>query len=299
MSGEGDLAEEILKAFADPRAEPWFPTLTRRLVNRADEERLRPIGLSLSTYGTERFLRKDPSAQRSSVRGFEDVFGQGPIIEQLSSDVESSYERPGLKFLARARINESVIASLHQAFQRLEQIPSLSSSTMDLVRSIHVLDAGDEASDVSHSDPLLPFSVFISIPRHKVPNSALRVMESTVHEAMHLQLSLIENVFDLVQERDVRLPSPWRSELRPPAGVLHGIYVFANIARAFELMLRANELLSVDKDFIYSRLERISNELKMAFASLTPEVLTEHGQVLHAILRQRRCQVNGTRFVSG
>ena len=40
MSGKGDLAEEILKAFADPKAEPWFPSLTRRLVNRAEEERL-------------------------------------------------------------------------------------------------------------------------------------------------------------------------------------------------------------------------------------------------------------------
>lgn len=291
MSGEGDLAEEILKAFADPRAEPWFPSLTRRLVNRAEEERLRPIGLSLSTYGTERFLRKDPCAQRSSVRGLEDVFGQGPIIEQLSSDVESSYERLGLKFLARTRINECVIASLHQAFQRLEQIPSLSASTMDLVRSIHVLDAGDEAYDVSHSDPPLPFSVFISIPRHNVPNSALRVMESTVHEAMHLQLSLIENVFDLVQERDVRLPSPWRSELRPPAGVLHGIYVFANIARVYDLMIPTSDPSSTQAGFIRRRLGEISRELEAAFLSLSPTVLTSSGQMLLALLKRMRVYV--------
>ncbi len=291
MRGKDDLAEEILQFISHARAEPWFPTLTRRLVNRAEEERLRPIGLSLSTYGTERFLRKDPCAQRSSVRGLEDVFGQGPIIEQLSSDVESSYERLGLKFLARARINESVIASLHQALQRLEQIPSLSASTMDLVRSIHVLDAGDEAYDVSHSDPFLPFSVFISIPRQKVPNSALRLMESTVHEAMHLQLSLIENVFDLVQERDVRLPSPWRSELRPPAGVLHGIYVFVNIARVYDLMIPTSDPSSPQAQFIRRRLGEISRELEAAFLSLSPTVLTSSGQMLLALLKRMRVYV--------
>ncbi len=79
--------------------------------------------------------------------------------------------------------------------------------------------------------PRWPYRIFISIPaRSRVQD--LRVAEAVVHEAMHLILTNFERVSPLVSDERT-LKSPWRSELRPAAGVLHGIYVFCCISRFF------------------------------------------------------------------
>lgn len=207
MPGKPDLAEEIREVLADPKAEPWFPSLTRGLVGGAEEECLRPIGLSLSSYGTERFLKRDPRAERIIVRNLKVAPHRMLIVEQLGAGVKMSYGKLGLKFLGEERLNDSVFDTLQQALELLETIPSLHRSTTELVRSVHVLDASDDAYDISHSDPVVPFSVFISVPSKDVPNAGFRVMESLVHEAMHLQLTLIERACGLVRQSDAQLSS--------------------------------------------------------------------------------------------
>jgi HEXXH motif-containing protein len=111
----------------------------------------------------------------------------------------------------------------------LAQIPSLAESTGILVRTLHVLRA-DTGYDVSHSDPTIPFTIFVSVPSPGEKDSVIRVAESILHEAMHLQLTLVEAVVPLVAAEGEGF-SPWQRRARPIRGLLHGLYVFSVIAR--------------------------------------------------------------------
>jgi HEXXH motif-containing protein len=57
-----------------------------------------------------------------------------------------------------------------------------------------------------------------------------RLAEALLHEAGHLQLSLVERFVPLVTEGSTTFYSPWRRKQRPLRGVLHGLYVFGLIA---------------------------------------------------------------------
>ena len=103
-----------------------------------------------------------------------------------------------------------------------------------LVRAIQILKPVDPDNDVSYSHPDIPFSIFVSISEKKTEEATLRIAESIIHEAMHLQLTLIENYIDLVKPNSTnKYYSPWRDEKRPARGVLHGLYVFRTIYEFF------------------------------------------------------------------
>lgn len=96
-----------------------------------------------------------------------------------------------------------------------------------LVRSVHRVAARAPGYDLSHSEPAIPFSVFVSIPVGE-PHGAMRVAESLLHEAMHLQLTLIERHAPLTTGEGEAY-SPWQQCARPIQGILHGLYVFGAI----------------------------------------------------------------------
>jgi HEXXH motif-containing protein len=102
-----------------------------------------------------------------------------------------------------------------------------------LVKSIHLINADDDY-DVSFSEPDIPFTIFISVPHFRGTISVLRITEALVHEAMHLQLTLVERIVDLIKPSASRYFSPWRGEYRSAQGVLHALYVFRVIDRLFE-----------------------------------------------------------------
>lgn len=65
-----------------------------------------------------------------------------------------------------------------------------------------------------------------------LPPTVAQFGETLVHEQQHTRLDLLLDVIPLLREanRPVRLVSPWREDLRPPSGVLHGIVAFAGVA---------------------------------------------------------------------
>lgn len=293
MNAQIDLINDIQQTLTNSEAVPWFPSLTGKLVSWAEYELLRPKGLSLNTFGVERFLKRDPIADHFAVIELSAGNAKRIAIEQLGSNAQKFYEKLGL----RVRPVEDLCAhdsrTIYRALNLLRGVPSLSSTVTEFVRSAIILDAGDPQLDVSHSDPTVPFVIFFSIPPSNSDHAAIRVMESIVHEAMHLQLTVIESCVDLVSQSDRLIHSPWRTDRRPPQGVLHGAYVFSVIACAFELMLRACDLSSYEKAFLARRLDNISIELKIALASLAPDLLTTHGRALVALLRQNTNCVSG------
>ena len=157
-------------------------------------------------------------------------------------------------------MHPAVFNCLQEAVNLLPYEPTLQTTIAALVRVCHVLKADDDY-DVSHSDPQVPFSIFISVPRRRRPNDALRVIESIVHEAMHLQLTLIESELPLVDRSVATHFSPWKGTCRSPQGVLHALYVFRVIDKYFE-RLQTHSMLSVaDVSYITGRREEISQQI--------------------------------------
>jgi len=131
-----------------------------------------------------------------------------------------------------------ILTCLQEAIEILTSLPTLHRTVAKLVRVCHLIKPEDDNYDVSYSDPQVPFSIFVSVPQSRRTNDALRVAESIVHEAMHLQLTLIEQATPLVHSSsDERYFSPWKGAYRSPQGVLHALYVFRVIAQYLERLL--------------------------------------------------------------
>ncbi len=131
-----------------------------------------------------------------------------------------------------------------------------------LVRSIHVVKQDDPEIDISHSDPQIPFSIFVSVCENESPFSDLRIAEGVLHEAMHLKLSLLEDVTQLVKPYSGNLYfSPWRDERRPAQGVLHGLFVFKAIID-FYCSLSKDNLNDFEISYLADRKAQIASEIK-------------------------------------
>ncbi len=149
-----------------------------------------------------------------------------------------------------------------------------------LVRSIHVVQQSDPEIDVSHSDPKIPFSIFVSVCEEDGPISKLRVAESLLHESMHLKLSLVENIFPLVKKFKGNLYfSPWRGERRPAQGVLHGIFVFKAVSVFLKSVIEKTDSDSVNQ-YLVHRVNQIDQDLQHLRDFMSCEDLTQNGASL-------------------
>jgi HEXXH motif-containing protein len=183
-------------------------------------------------------------------------------VEILDGVVAHNYEQAGVKFYpARELVAVNVLGYLKGAINVLKLVPSLLTTVAVLVRAIHVIDPGDDDYDISFSEPHIPFSIFVSVPRGSDITNPLRVAEAIVHEAMHLQLTLIERVTPLVVESDSKYLSPWRQELRMAGGVLHGLYVFKVIDAYLTKLLACESLVEGSIDYMRDRREQIARQV--------------------------------------
>lgn len=148
-------------------------------------------------------------------------------FELLTGPARQRYEGLAL-VLAETLPGEVEAALFREAVQLLRHGDQLRDAVRVLVRSVHALVPCGEGFDTSHSDPDVPFSVFLSIPTGE-KHAALRLAESILHEAMHLQLSLFEAGEPLVGESDASGYSPWQGTVRPIGGLVHGLFVFRAI----------------------------------------------------------------------
>ena len=293
MRPDSPLAERIQQELLNPDTEPWLPSLTTSLVEQAERDQLAPIGLSLRTYGTQRIVARDAAAPRNVLAQIALRDGRSLLVEDLCSDTHADYEKLGQPLGSRQNYAREIADRIAEALAVLRVLPSLEISVLALIRSVHVLNVDDDCFDVSHSDPEIPLSVFISVPNLATPSVALRVLESLVHEAMHLQLSLIERVTALAPDTRRCLPSPWRAELRPPIGLLHGSYVFTVIAWAYSRLLSTTHQSVESHSFLSRRLNTVISELDFAWWHLRPDFLTATGRLVLARLQRARRGLNG------
>ena len=266
-----DLVARIKSALADVNEPPWFPSLTAALVQAKWQELSHTTGLTPSNYGTSRFLLADRDASREIAMHLPVSLDSGietVAVELLTADLLRQYESAGVSFYSGEEIARTpVLNCLKDAFAILSLVPSLHFSVATLVRALHVIKPANEDYDVSFSEPHIPFSIFVSVPERRVQTDELRVAEAIVHEAMHLQLTLIEQAVPLVGLNGEMFFSPWRGEYRTAQGVLHALYVFRVIdAFGRELMLR-NALPNESLGHIKDRRSEIAGQIQV-FTSL-------------------------------
>ena len=207
----------------------WFPGLGAELAGAAWCRIEKDLGLTRDSYGTARVLRRDPEAERDVIACLEppgEESCDAIPVEILPADSAFACAGPEVRFFSAEDALGGVAGRVQEAIGILATVPTLLPTVCTLVRALHLIDPGDDEIDVSFSEPGLPFSAFISVPGPSAPAGPLRVAEALLHEAMHLQLTLIEEVVPLVGPSERAYFSPWRNEYRTAQGVLHALYVF-------------------------------------------------------------------------
>lgn len=224
-------AARARSALQDAGAPLWFPALAPTLAALGARELERATGLAPAAYGTGRVLLGDPAAARDVVgiaRAAPGAAGGAALtVEWLPDALAAACAGPGVRlFGAAAAGSAAVLGRIAEALDVLGTVPTVAPTVAALIRALHAIDAGDDEVDMSFSHPLLPFTAFVSVPGTGAVMGALRVAEALLHEAMHLQLTLVESVVPLVGSTGATYFSPWRNEYRTAQGVLHALYVF-------------------------------------------------------------------------
>lgn len=186
------------------------------------------------------------------------VYLESPSFELL----QTFYEEHGLVPSSDLEINaNSAWTKVKTALNLLDQVSLANDCVKKLVRSIQVLNQEDPEIDVSYSHPDIPFSIFVSVCPDNSMLSTFRVAESILHEAMHLKLTLIEGVTPMIIPAAKGLYfSPWRDELRPAQGVLHGLFVFRAILDFYTALVPR---VTAAREIVYlqDRITQITEEL--------------------------------------
>lgn len=226
------ISVQVRKALQDATEPLWLPALTTDLAGIGWRKLGRDLCLTRSSYGTARVLRRDPEGPRrvvaTVVAPSADAAASDAIpVEVLPEDL--ARQCAGLEvrfFTVKEILGGGILGCLREALEVLNAVPSVVPTVCSLVRALHLIDPKDDEVDVSFSEPGLPFSAFVSVPGPSAVAGTLRVAEALLHEAMHLQLTLVEAVVPLVRPTEKTYFSPWRNEYRTAQGVLHALYVF-------------------------------------------------------------------------
>lgn len=267
-----------LEPEADPNA-PWFPGLAERLAR--DLWSRAPSGFSPDTYGSARWLTADPRTIRETIAAIE--VGDGLCrVERLPREWALRYETIGLDFAELGPIDEAT-ALVTTALGELGIVPSVGAAVSALLRSLHLLTSAGEGFDISHSDPELPFSIFVSAPVGQ-PDAAARLAESILHEAMHLELSLAERSWPLVSEPEASGFSPWQRRERPLSGLLHGLFVFTAVRTFGQERLADPGLAARERAYHERRGREIASEIEAVAELEFSPGLTREGRALASFL---------------
>ncbi len=248
-----ELAASTLDCILDSSVSLWWPGLAGRLVDDLSLER----GLDLTSYSTSTWITRGAiSPQRLiTVQNTRRIRTQA-MVEVLPPAVQQRHKISGCRFWEFDELAQgAALDLLARALDEIAAVPDLSDTVGQLARRIHLLVPNDDAYDVNFSEPELPFSVFVSIPREPLDHMRWRVAEALVHEAGHLQLSLVERIVPLIVSSRAQHYSPWRKAPRSVSGVLHGLYVFGVIA---EWMARS----SAPPSLVRQRLADIAREVQ-------------------------------------
>ena len=280
------LQNIIFSAIENPSSPVWFPELTEQLVTYGWKNIHEKYGLQEDNYSTEAIFhgrignsintttRLSPTIQNSTspLRSINIC----PMPEEIMVMYSDSGAKP---YSSEILQNSTVLQCLQESLEILATIPTVYATVSHLVACLHILQPEDDDFDISYSLPNIPFSIFISVPSKRMDNDALRVAEAILHEAMHLQLTLMEQCVPMIIETNEKYFSPWKNEYRQPRGVLHASYVFCVIKQFFELLIKQN-ISTSSIQYLNKRCDVISNQLEEIRDFMNCSYFTDAGKTL-------------------
>lgn len=264
MTSREDYISEYL---ADHGSEIWWPNLIATIFLQS--EYYRRLAEDYSTTSIISKYRERPEMVlpvRSLPRA---------RLELLSEEHAQLFAGQGVRQVSVERFAApETVKKIEAAFGLIAIVPSLFDVLSRLIKSIHLIHA-EPGFDVSFTDPELPFTIFISVPLdHKF--AELRLAESIVHEAMHLQLAIVEKEVSLIDDSVAKFYSPWKKMLRPTSGIIHALYVFTAIKQWLNLV----KVTPSAQDYAEVRCSEIRDELALLDCELCFNALTDNGKLL-------------------
>jgi HEXXH motif-containing protein len=169
-------------------------------------------------------------------------------------------------------------AVIDAAANLISMVPSLELVVRRCVHEIFLLQAPNDSIDLSHSEPRWPTRIFLSLPFSSAARE-LRVAEAMLHEAMHLNLTFLEQRVELVKRSEL-MYSPWRAEQRPASGVLHGLYVFTCIHCFLEQISNTATFAGSPLHHLQQRLSEIKEDVYSIDRTSLARCLTPEGASL-------------------
>jgi uncharacterized protein len=156
-----------------------------------------------------------------------------------------------------------------------ERAGELAAGLRTLVPLVQTDDGSARSATLRHA-----FGVF-GLTR---PSSAADFVVTMIHEFQHSKLSAILDLVPLSDPNDDRKYfAPWRTDPRPLAGLLQGVYAFVGVADAWRALRAADGIApTAEQQFAYARLQ-VHNGLN---AVEQCDALTSAGRALALHLRR-------------
>lgn len=264
-----DLVVNVRRSLEGNAYEPWWPGLAQALA----QERESRLPFDAAEYSTSRCLGLgSPVKVLNVVPSSPERLGLR--LEAMADSGNQRFADRGLVFVAESHATAVAGQAISAATSLICLAPSLAQTVSALVRSVHILNSDDPRIDVSFSDPLIPFSIFLSVSQGR--DADIRIAEAIIHETMHLQLSLAEKVVPLIRDDTMARFSPWKRKFRPLSGLIHALYVFRVIDTWLEQISASNPFVSG----VSGRRVQIAEEIAELDLTGTEAGFTQAGQAL-------------------
>ena len=262
---------------------PWDPIATSQLVCTKWVEIRQDLKISERQYSTSKLLEKTGSTGQHNLVLFRHSMGR--IVQLEGSDTAAPRTFCTENHLEPYSQAETCridgLSRVRRALTWMQAVEYTILPVVTVTRSIHLLKPPSCDIDTSYSHPDVPFSIFVSIPWTPQVNEEIRLAESILHEAMHLVLSLKEEATDFVcpPKRHEMFYSPWRGEMRPVSGVLHGLFVFRAIYEFFR-RFPPNELSEQLRGHLEGRMAELHAQFRQVSSFAKHTALTAPGRAL-------------------
>ncbi len=149
-----------------------------------------------------------------------------------------------------------------------------------------------QESNQSSSSPEFPGAICLSWA-----DDVLQILEALVHEAGHHKLCIVEREGKLTVSSEAIFRSPWRDDLRPARGLIHGAYAFLGVAVLWDSLLKS---ASLPGNYIASITHRKRVALKQVQAALLEldqaRCLTQLGANVVESIKAHASQLNAGNF---
>lgn len=272
-----------IRAALPAREARWYDGLAPVLAAQ-EWSQLARSGIEQVSYGAARVLRKDPNAVRLGNLMHRVGLGRPVPLERYDAVMLARYGVIGLREPGSNFDPEYLEAELAHAMLLIDVVPGAGEVCRELVWSITPVDVEGSGYDTGYSDPALPFSIFIGAHAAEDCVPTIRLAESVLHEAMHLQLSLIEDSVPLIVGNGEQRYSPWQRRPRPTQGILHGLYVFRVIQDWLGGLITDPARAKADIEHARIRIMQIEAECSELANVAASDDLTTDGRILAAAL---------------